>query len=127
MAACRADASRVSSRSAGDAAREGGIVGDDREDGPQGCVRACTAAADGMVPAGARQIDWIAGDPSAAGRAHWRQAARGSYRKPCALVQSASSTMRYTKVTTPINMRNCKIAKRHRWLVDLSVGAEGEI
>jgi hypothetical protein len=53
----------------GDAACEGGIVGDDREDGPQGCVWACPAAADGMVPAGARQIDWIAGDPSAAGRA----------------------------------------------------------
>src|SRR5215831_2596106 len=56
-------------RSAGDAACEGGLVGDDREDGPQGCVWACPAAADGMVPAGARQIDWIAGDPSAAGRA----------------------------------------------------------
>src|SRR5215470_2729307 len=61
MAACRADASRVSNRSAGDAACEGGIVGDDGEDGPQGCVWACTAAADGMVPAGACQIDWIAG------------------------------------------------------------------
>src|SRR5262249_59983466 len=61
MAAWRADASRISNRSAGDAAREGGIVGDDREDGPQGCVWACPAAADGMVPAGARQIDWIAG------------------------------------------------------------------
>src|SRR5262249_30992576 len=69
MAACGADASRVSNRSAGDAACEGGIVGDDGEDGPQGCAWACTAAADGMVPAGAHQIDWIAGDPSAAGRA----------------------------------------------------------
>src|SRR5262249_28516075 len=69
MAACRADASRISNRSAGDATCEGGIVGDDREDGPQGCVWTCPAAADGMVPAGARQIDWIAGDPSAAGRA----------------------------------------------------------
>jgi len=39
------------------AGREGGIVGDDREDGPQGCVWACPSAADGMVPAGARQID----------------------------------------------------------------------
>jgi transposase len=48
---------------------EGGLVGDDREDGPRRCVWACTAAAGGMVPAGARQIDWIAGDPSAAGRA----------------------------------------------------------
>src|SRR5262245_15027957 len=67
MAACRAVASRISNRSAGDAACEGGPVGDDSEDGPQGCVWACTAAADGMVPAGARQIDWIAGDPSAAG------------------------------------------------------------
>src|SRR5215831_18795814 len=47
--------------------RHGGIVGDDGEDVPQGCVWACTAAADGMVPAGARQIDWIAGDPGAAG------------------------------------------------------------
>ena len=28
-----------------------------------------SAAADGMVSAGARQIDWIVGDPSAAGRA----------------------------------------------------------
>src|SRR6516165_5075717 len=56
-------------RSTGDAACQGGIVGDAREDGPQGCVWACTAAADGMVPAGARQIDWVAGDPSAAGRA----------------------------------------------------------
>src|SRR5262245_34788688 len=63
MAACGADASRISNRSAGDAACEGGIVGDDGEDGPQGCVWACPAAADGMVPAGARQIDWIAGDP----------------------------------------------------------------
>src|SRR5215831_739078 len=69
MAACGADASRISNRSAGDAACEGGIVGDDGEDGPQGCVWACPAAADGMVPAGARQIDCIAGDPSAAGRA----------------------------------------------------------
>src|SRR5215468_1280224 len=69
MAACRADASRISNRSAGDAACEGGLVSDEREDGPQGCVWACPAAADGMVPAGARQIDWIAGDPSAAGRA----------------------------------------------------------
>src|SRR5215467_4450532 len=60
MAACRAVASRISNRSAGDAACEGGPVGDDCEDGPQGCVWACTAAADGMVPAaGARQIDWI--------------------------------------------------------------------
>src|SRR5499427_823332 len=67
MAACGADASRISNRSAGDAACEGGIVGDDGEDGPQGCVWACPAAADGMVPAGARQIDWIAGDPGAAG------------------------------------------------------------
>ena len=32
MAACRADASRISNRSAGDAACEGGIVGDDGED-----------------------------------------------------------------------------------------------
>ena len=39
------------------------------KDGRQGCLWACTAAADGMVPAGARQIDWIAGDPGAAGRA----------------------------------------------------------
>ena len=31
MAACRADASRISNRSAGDAACEGGIVGDDGE------------------------------------------------------------------------------------------------
>src|SRR5262249_62322712 len=69
MAACGADASRISNRSAGDAACEGSIVGDDGEDGPQGCVWACTAAADGMDPAGARQIDWIAGDPTAAGRA----------------------------------------------------------
>src|SRR5262245_34827426 len=67
LAACGADASRISNRSAGDAACEGGIVGDDGEDGPQGCVWACPAAADGMVPAGARQIDWIAGDPGAAG------------------------------------------------------------
>src|SRR5215469_17644782 len=67
MAACRADASRISNRSAGDAACEGGIVGDDSEDGPQGCVWACTAATDGMVPASARQIDWIAGDPGTAG------------------------------------------------------------
>src|SRR4029434_281308 len=69
MAACRADASRISNRSAGDAACEGGLVGDDGEDGPQGCVWACPSAADGMVPAGARQIDWLAGDPSATGRA----------------------------------------------------------
>src|SRR5262249_26998576 len=41
MAACGADASRISNRSAGDAACEGGIVGDDGEDGPQGCVWAC--------------------------------------------------------------------------------------
>src|SRR5215470_13684021 len=39
----------------------------DGEDGPQGCVWACRSAADGMVPAGARQIDWIAGDAGAAG------------------------------------------------------------
>src|SRR5215475_14479823 len=67
MAACRANASRISNRSAGDAVCEGGIVGDDGEDGPQGCVWACPSAADGMVPAGARQIDWIAGDAGAAG------------------------------------------------------------
>jgi transposase len=58
-ATCGIKGSRVRNRSAGDAAREGGIVGDDREDGPQGCVCACTAAADGMVPAGARQIDGL--------------------------------------------------------------------
>jgi hypothetical protein len=51
VAACRADASGIRNRSAGNAACEGGTVGDDREDGPQGCVWACTAAADGMVPA----------------------------------------------------------------------------
>src|SRR5215468_8432162 len=62
--ACRADASGICNRSAGDAACEGGTVCDDSEDGPQGCVWACTAAADGMVPAGARQIDWIAGNPA---------------------------------------------------------------
>src|SRR5262249_52133272 len=69
MAACPADGSRILNRCAGDAACEGGIVGDDGEDGPQGCVWACPAAADGMVPAGARQVDWIAGDAGAAGRA----------------------------------------------------------
>src|SRR5262249_60308224 len=67
MAAGRASRSRISTRSAGDAAWEGGIVGDDGEDGPQGCVWACPSAADGMVQAGARQIDWIAGDPRAVG------------------------------------------------------------
>jgi hypothetical protein len=35
----------LSNRSAGDAACEGGIVGDDGEDGPQGWVWACPAAA----------------------------------------------------------------------------------
>src|SRR5215813_13307740 len=69
MAACGADANRISNRSAGDAACEGGFISDDGEDGPQGCTRACTADPDGMVPAGTRQIDWIAGDSGAAGRA----------------------------------------------------------
>src|SRR5262249_19145064 len=75
MAACRGGARRVLNPSVGEGAWEGGIVGDDGEDGPQGCVWACPAAADGMVPAGARQIDWIAGDPGAAGCA---QAASGA-------------------------------------------------
>src|SRR5262249_23845612 len=69
MAACRADASGILKRSGGDAACEGGIVGDDRENRPQGGVWACPDAADGMVPGGGPPIDWIAGDPSAAGRA----------------------------------------------------------
>jgi len=36
-----------------------GIVGDAREDGPQDACGLAQLAADGMVPAGARQIDWI--------------------------------------------------------------------
>src|SRR6266403_6246617 len=95
MAACRADASRISNRSAGDAACQGGIVGDDREDGPQGCVWACTAAADGMVPAGARQIDWIAGDPGAAGcaQAASRKVAR------CGIEPSGNPDLKVGQVT----------------------------
>ena len=32
---------------------KGGVVGDDGEDGPQGCAWACTADPNGMVPGGA--------------------------------------------------------------------------
>src|SRR5262249_45804855 len=67
MAACGGDASRILNRSAGDAACEGGIVGDDGGDGPQGCGWGWPAAAGGVVPEGGRQIDWVAGDPGAAG------------------------------------------------------------
>jgi hypothetical protein len=47
VAACGIEASRIRNRSAGNAACEGGAVGDDGEDRPQGCARACPADADG--------------------------------------------------------------------------------
>jgi hypothetical protein len=46
---------------------EGGLVGNDGEDRPQRCARACPTDPDGLVPPGARQIDKIAGGASAAG------------------------------------------------------------
>src|SRR5262249_62037507 len=50
MAACRGDASRVSNRSAGEAACEGGIVGDGREEGRRGCVGGGPYSVGGVVP-----------------------------------------------------------------------------
>ena len=47
---------RVRGRAAGDPARQGGAVGDDGQDRPQGCPRHRAAAADGLVPAGALQV-----------------------------------------------------------------------
>src|SRR5262249_50634803 len=67
MATCGGGANRSLNPSAGGAACEGGIVGDDGGNGPQGCGWGLPTAAGGVVPAGARQIDWIAGDPGAAG------------------------------------------------------------
>src|ERR1700720_3932664 len=40
MAACRAEASGIRYCSAGDATCEGGVIGNDGEDRPQGCARA---------------------------------------------------------------------------------------
>ena len=48
---------------AGDAAREGGAIGDDGEDRPQGCARHRTTEPDRLVSAGPLQIARIAGDP----------------------------------------------------------------
>ena len=43
-----AEASRISYCSAGDATCEGGVIGNDGEDRPQGCARACPADPDGL-------------------------------------------------------------------------------
>ena len=67
MAACGAEASRIRYCSAGDATCEGGVIGNDGEDRPQGCARACPADPDGLVPSGARQIDGLAGGASTVG------------------------------------------------------------
>jgi hypothetical protein len=47
--ACGAEASRIRYCSAGDATCEGGVIGKDGEDRPQGCARACPADPDGLV------------------------------------------------------------------------------
>src|SRR3984885_5742262 len=67
MAACRAEASGIRYCSAGDATCEGGVIGNDGEDRPQGCARACPADPDGLVPSGARQIDGLAGGAGTVG------------------------------------------------------------
>src|ERR1700749_5202065 len=78
MAACRAEASRIRYCSAGDATCEGGVIGNDGEDRPQGCAWACPADPDGLVPSGARQIDGLAGGASTVGCA--QAASRAAYR-----------------------------------------------
>ncbi len=65
---------RIRDGSAGNTACEGSIVGDDSEDGSQGCTRNCPVDPDGMVPRGARKVDRGSRDPSVAGCA---QAASG--------------------------------------------------
>src|ERR1700722_19297634 len=58
---------------------EGGVIGNDGEDRPQGCARACPADPDGLVPSGARQIDGLAGGASTVGCA--QAASRAAYRR----------------------------------------------
>ena len=79
MAACEAETSRIRDGSAGNAACEGSVIGDDGQDGPQGCTRYCPADPDGVVPPGARQIDKIAGGARAAGCA--QTASWAAYRR----------------------------------------------
>ena len=47
--------------------RAGGAIGNDGEDRPQGCARACPADPDELVPSGACQIDGLAGGASTVG------------------------------------------------------------
>ena len=60
---------RAAGGTSGDAAREGGAVGDAGEDGPQGRTGAGAADAPGLVPPGALQVDGRPGDARAAHRA----------------------------------------------------------
>src|SRR6202021_3039069 len=79
LASCGAEASRIRYCSAGDATCEGGVIGNDGEDRPQGCARACPADPDGLVPSCARQIDGLAGGASTVGCA--QAASRAAYRR----------------------------------------------
>src|ERR1700757_3578559 len=78
MAACGAEASRIRYSSARDATCEGGVIGNDGEDRPQGCAWACPTDPDGLVPSGARQIDGIARSEGIVGCA--QAAARAAHR-----------------------------------------------
>src|SRR5215475_6149611 len=59
--------------------REGGVIGNDGEDRPQGCARACPADPDGLVPSGARQVDGLARGAGIVGCA--QAASRAAYRR----------------------------------------------
>jgi PAS domain S-box-containing protein len=80
----RAGYRRLRSGAARDAAREGGIIGDDSQDRPARCSRDSPAAAAWLVSAGARQVGKRAGGASAADcpQAHPGQAARHRERDP---------------------------------------------
>src|SRR5215470_12460350 len=79
MAACGAEASGIRYSSARDATCEGGVIGNDGEDRPQGCARACPADPDGLVPSGARQVDGLARGAGIVGCA--QAASRAAYRR----------------------------------------------
>ena len=67
VAACGVETSRIRRGSAGNAACEGSVIGDDGEDGSQGCTRDCPVDPDGMVPPSARKVDRSPRDSGAAG------------------------------------------------------------
>lgn len=50
--ACGVETSRIRRGSAGNATCEGSVIGDDGEDGSQGCTRDCPVDPDGVVPPG---------------------------------------------------------------------------